>query len=194
MKNQNIVKGVAAAGLLLAIGSLSSNAVAAKYKIDPGHSFIEFSILHLGYSVMKGRFNKLSGGFEYDSANPGSSSIQVEVETASVDTNHAERDKHLRSKDFLEVKTHSMASFKSTGFKPDGDGAMLQGDLTIHGVTRSVSMAVVKIGEGKDPWGGYRAGFKGTLDLKRSDFGMDHNLGPKSDGFELAVFIEGIRE
>lgn len=188
------MKGFVVAGLVAAMGMGSNSAIAAQYKIDQAHSFVEFSILHLGYSVMKGRFNNLKGGFEYDNANPASANIQVKVETASVDSNHAERDKHLRSKDFLEVKTHPTASFKSTGFKPDGDKGMLTGDLSIYGVTRSITMEVAKIGEGKDPWGGYRVGFEGSVDLKRSDFGMDYNLGPKSDAFELAVFIEGIRQ
>ncbi|MES9960508.1 MAG: YceI family protein [Sedimenticola sp.] len=194
MSYRNSVKGFAVAGLVASMGFVAPSAMAANYKIDPAHSFVEFSILHLGYSVLKGRFNKLSGSLQYDSADPAASSISVDVETASVDSNHAERDKHLRNKDFLEVNKYPAASFRSTGFKPAGDKATVQGELTMHGVTRSISMEVEKIGEGKDPWGGYRVGFKGAVDLKRSDFGMDYNLGPKSDAFELAVFIEGIRQ
>lgn len=190
----NTNKKLILAGMSLIFSLSSTSVVAEKYQIDPLHSFIQFSILHLGYSVLKGQFNKLNGSFEYDEDNPGSSSIAVEVDTASVDSNHAERDKHLRSKDFLEIGRFPKASFKSTSFKMEGDSGLLKGDLTLHGVTRQITMNVEQIGAGDDPWGGFRRGFKGSTTLLRSDYGIDYNLGPKSTSLELHVFIEGIRQ
>lgn len=185
----NLARGLIAA-LLVAGGAVQ----AADYRIDPGHSFVRFKIQHLGYSWMWGRFNDVEGNFAYDSANPGASNIELTIQTASVDTNHAERDKHLRSDDFLDVKHYPTATFKSTKFTPDGTGGTLQGELTLHGVTRPISVRVDKIGEGPDPWGGYRAGFLGTASLNRGDFGMRYDLGPKSESMDFELGIEGIRE
>ncbi len=163
---------------------------AAEYKIDPTHSFVEFKIQHLGYSWLYGRFNDIEGDFSYDAKKPGNSRFNVEIATKSVDTNHAERDKHLKGKDFLEVNKFPKATFKTTRF----GGDVLQGVLTLHGVSKPVSILVEKIGEGKDPWGGYRAGFHGTTVIKMSDFGITKNLGPASETIEFELGIEGIRK
>ena len=170
---------------------------AAEYKIDVkgAHASINFKVKHLGYSWLTGRFNDFSGGFTYDSASPEASKIVVEIKTASVDSNHAERDKHLRGDDFLDVKKFPLAKFNSTGFKLKGDNeGIITGDLTLHGVTKSISFPVHKIGEGKDPWGGYRSGFSGITDIKMSDYGITTNLGPASTHVELELHIEGIRQ
>ena len=168
----------------------SLSAVAADYSIDPAHSFVEFRIQHLGYSWLYGRFNDIKGSFSYDAANPVKSSFSVEIGTDSVDSNHAERDKHLRSGDFLDVARYPRALFKSKSF----DGKRLVGDLTLHGVTKEIAIAVEKVGEGKDPWGGYRAGFIGAIKLDRNDFGISYNLGPVSNVMEFELGIEGIRK
>ena len=188
--------------LLLSIGIglilLTTNAVqAASYVIDTegAHAFIQFKIKHLGYSWLLGRFNTFEGDFYYDPADLKESTIDIEIETASVDSNHAERDKHLREEDFLNVKKYPIASFSSTGFKPTTDGAgVLSGDFTLHGVTKNISFQVKLIGEGDDPWGGYRAGFAGTTKLKLSDYGITYDLGPASTHVEIELYIEGIRE
>lgn len=180
--------------LSAALCAATGNASAAEYNIDPSHSFVEFRIQHLGYSWMLGRFNDISGDFTYaPDAGPEAQSIRIKVNTASVDTNHAERDKHLRNEDFLDVDKLSESSFISTGFDGDDSGGTMRGDLTILGVTRSVEFPVKKIGEGDDPWGGYRAGFESRLELDRRDFNMDYDLGPASWTFSLEVFVEGIR-
>ncbi|RDE19787.1 YceI family protein [Motiliproteus coralliicola] len=163
---------------------------AADYKLDPTHSFINFKTGHLGVSWLQGRFNDISGNFSWDADKPNDAMIDITINTASVDSNHAERDKHLRSDDFLDVEKYPTASFKSTGF----DGKTLSGDLTLHGVTKPISFEVSKVGEGKDPWGGYRAGFVGTYDLKRSEFGIDKNLGPAAEVIKLELNVEGIRK
>ena len=181
--------------LAMLIGSVSAHSsFADTYNIDPTHSFIDFKIQHLGVSWLKGRFNDISGTFEYDAKAPTKSSIDIVVKTSSIDSNHAERDKHLRGKDFLDTDKHPTASFKATEFNGDSNKGTLKGDLTLHGVTKPVSLEVTKVGEGKDPWGGYRAGFEGTFTIKRSDFGISYNLGPAAESMDLIVSIEGIKK
>jgi len=179
-------------GLILGAGSTAAGA--ADYQIDPTHSFVQFRVQHLGYSWLHGRFNNVSGSFKYDADKPAESAIDVTIETTSVDSNHAERDKHLRSGDFLNVAEFPKATFKSTGFKGDANGGTLSGVLSLHGVDKPIDIAVKKIGEGKDPWGGYRAGFSGSYVLTRKDFGMTYDLGPASTTVELELGIEGIRK
>lgn len=183
----------------LALGSalFAGQAMAADYVIDTEgqHAFVNFKISHLGYSWLWGTFKEFDGRFSFDADQPEASKVEVNLETASVDTNHAERDKHLRSEDFLDVKKFPQARFVSTGFEDKGDGkAVLTGDLTLHGVTRTVVIDVEHIGQGEDPWGGYRAGFFGTTRLKLADFGITRDLGPASQEVELTLSVEGIRQ
>ncbi len=180
---------------VLALGTAPAVlAEAEKYQVDPAHSFIEFQISHLGVSFLQGRFNDLSGEFTYDPENPSASSVSATVKTATVDTNHAERDKHLRSDDFLDVEQFPEARFESSGFEAQGDAATLQGNLTLHGVTKPITVSVEHVGAGDDPWGGYRRGFVGRTTIKRSDFGISYNLGPAAEEMQLGFFIEGIRQ
>jgi len=192
MQRKHPLLAVLAAALLL-----PGLALADRYVIDTdhAHAFILFRIQHLGYSWLTGRFNDFSGSFEYDENNPSAASVQVDIDTASVDTNHAERDKHLRGEDFLEVDKYPKARFESTAFKQNPDGtATLEGELTLHGVTRPVTIAVEQIGHGPDPWGGYRRGFEGTTRITLADYGIDYNLGPKSKEVKLILSVEGIRQ
>lgn len=184
----------AAAALAAALLAYLPASQAADYTVDEAHSFVQWRIQHLGYSWLYERFNKLSGEFSHDPDKPEASRIMVEVDTASVDSNHAERDKHLRNNDFLDVGKFPNAVFKSTSYSGSADEGTLDGELTLMGVTKPVSIKVKKLGEGKDPWGGYRAGFIGTLLLDRRDFGIDYELGPKSWTLEMELGIEGIRK
>lgn len=181
-------------GLTLSLALALSPAQAATYRIDPGHSFVQFTIAHLGFSLMQGRFNTISGSFTHDDTNPNNATTTVEVDTTSIDTNHAERDKHLRSADFLDVEKHPRATFTSTKFTPNGPNGTLEGNLTLHGVTRTVTIPVTFVGAGNDPWGGYRQGYTGKLTIKRADYGITRNLGPAAEEMELGLFIEGIRQ
>jgi polyisoprenoid-binding protein YceI len=168
---------------------------AADYVIDTekAHAFIQFRIKHLGYSWLLGRFNDFDGTFSYDEANPAASKVEVTIRTASIDSNHAERDKHLRGKEFLEVDKFPQATFVSTGFTENDDKtAVLTGNLTLHGVTHPVSIAVKHIGHGPDPWGGKRRGFEGTTSLKLADYNIDFDLGPAAREVELFLSVEGI--
>ena len=179
--------------------ALLSPAFAAeeKYDIDTegAHAFVQFRIQHLGYSWLYGRFNEFGGSFTYDEEDPGKSRVEVVIKTASLDSNHAERDKHLRSDDFLNVKKHPEATFKSTSFEETGaDTATLTGDLTLNGITKPVTITVSKIGQGPDPWGGFRRGFEGTTSIKLSDYGIKKDLGPASREVELTLSVEGIRQ
>ena len=167
---------------------------AAEYKLDPAHSFIEFEINHLGFSMLHGRFNRLTGKLSYDSASPNDSRIEIDIDPASVDTNHAERDKHLRSDDFLDVEKHPEASFSSTSFVSNEAGGTLTGMLDMHGVSKEISIDVIKIGEGKDPWGNFRVGFSGATELVREDFGIGYDLGPAAKTMQFQFTVEGIRQ
>lgn len=182
---------------LLGLSLLPTITLAETYTIDTkgAHAFIQFRIQHLGYSWLSGRFDKFSGAFDYDEKNPAAASVKVEIDTASIDTNHAERDKHLRSEEFLNVDKFPSARFESTAFKEQADGtATLEGKLTLHGVTRPISIAVEHIGHGDDPWGGYRRGFEGTTRIALADYDINYNLGPKSKELQLILSVEGIRQ
>jgi len=142
-----------------------------------------------------GRFNHFDGNFSYDAKTPNQAKIALEIDMNSIDSNHAERDKHLKNDDFLDVKKFPKASFVSKGIKfSDDENAVVTGDFTLKGVTKTISFDVVKIGEGQDPWGGYRAGFSGTTTLKLADYNITYNLGPASTHVEMGLHIEGIRQ
>jgi polyisoprenoid-binding protein YceI len=191
------MKKILLASLFTLSTALTSVAQAADYKIDVegAHAFVQFKIKHLGYSWLLGRFNDFDGDFSYDAKAPEKSSISVNIDTTSLDSNHAERDKHLKGSDFLNVSKFPTATFKSTKFEPkDENTATVTGTFTLHGVTKNISFDVNKIGEGKDPWGGYRVGFEGKTTLKLADYGITYNLGPASANVENGLFIEGIRK
>ena len=185
------------AALVLGSALAGGQVFAADYAIDKEgqHAFVNFKISHLGYSWLWGTFKDFDGAFSFDAAKPEESKVNVTLKTASVDTNHAERDKHLRSDDFLNVAKHPTATFESTSVKPTGDGtADIAGNLTLNGVTKPVVIAAKFIGEGKDPWGGYRAGFEGTTTLTLKDFDIKMDLGPASQTVELIISVEGVRK
>ena len=185
------------AALLLGSVLSSGAALAADYLIDQEgqHAFVNFKISHLGYSWLYGTFKDFDGTFSYDQEQPEASQVNVTLRTASLDSNHAERDKHLRSADFLNTSKHPKATFVSTRVVSTGEGtADITGDLSLNGVTKEVVINANFIGEGKDPWGGYRAGFEGTTTLQLADFAIKANLGPASESVELTLSVEGIRQ
>lgn len=185
------------ASLVLIAALLSAApASAADYVIDTdkAHASINFRIKHLGFSWLTGRFDTFKGTFSFDEAKPEASKVSVEIDTNSINSNHAERDKHLRGKDFLETDKFPTATFESTAVKLDGDKATITGNLTLHGVTKEVTIDAKRVGGGTDPWGGQREGFTGTTTLPLKDFGINYNLGPASETVELALEIEGVRQ
>ena len=181
---------------MLAVPALfqATPALAADYKIDPSHAFIQFRVSHLGFSVLAGRFNTFDGAFTWDQSAPGNSAIEVTVETASIDSNWAERDKHLRGADFLDVEKFPKAVFKGTKYTGDAKGGKLEGTLTMRGVTKPMVLDVEAVGEGNDPWGGYRAGFKASATLRFKDYGIEYNLGPTAETMAFDLYVEGIRQ
>ncbi len=181
--------------LLAAVIATSASVTAATYVIDDAkagaHSQIDVKVKHIGISWVKGRFNNFEGTFEYDKSKPNASSVQVSIDTQSFDSNHAKRDKHVMSSDFLDAGKYPTTTFKSTSIKSTGEGKVsVIGDLNLHGVTKSITFDAVLIGEGDSPWGDYRAGFEGSVDLKLSDF----NISGKKigvDDFTMNMFFEG---
>ncbi|WIX35035.1 YceI family protein [Salinicola sp. JS01] len=193
-----MLKKTALAALVAAVLPLAQ-AQAADYKIDSEgqHAFIQFKISHLGYSYILGDFKQFSGDFSYDPDAPEQSSVAVKVDVDSLDSNHAERDKHILSGDFLDAGKYPQASFKSTSFQIDDDGeeGEMTGELTLHGVTREVTFDVDHIGGGDDPWGGYRQGFEATTTLNLADFDIDMSKFPEPmRSVDLYVVLEGIRQ
>jgi polyisoprenoid-binding protein YceI len=170
---------------------------AENYVIDTEkqHAFVGFRIQHLGFSWMYGRFNDFQGTFTYDQDDPSKNRVTVTIDPASIDTNHAERDKHLRSEDFLHVKKYPEARFAGTKWEPTGEGtARLTGDLTLRGVTKEITLDIEQVGAGPDPWGGFRRGFLAKTELTLADFGIDYDLGPSAKTMELTLSAEGIRQ
>ena len=185
------------AALILGLSSLSPSVYGIEYEIDTrgSHAFIQFRISHLGFSWLLGRFNSFEGRFDYYERNPSAASVSVTIETGSIDTNHEERDRQLRGEEYLDVKRFPQAHFVSQLFQPDDDGGgLLQGELTLRGITRPITIEVKQIGSGMDPWGGYRRGFEGRTRLRLKDFGIEADLGPAAEYLELDLYVEGIRQ
>ncbi|WP_026111799.1 YceI family protein [Winslowiella toletana] len=184
------------AGLAAALILSTGTAVAADYKIDKQgqHAFVQFRIQHLGYSWLYGTFKDFDGAFTFDEANPAADKVNVTINTNSVDTNHAERDKHLRSAEFLNVAKFPQATFVSTGVKKEGDELDITGNLTLNGVTKPVTLEAKLMGQGKDPWGGVRAGFEAEGKIALKDFNITTDLGPASQEVQLMISVEGIRQ
>lgn len=198
MFKQSILKQSLLALAVSSIGIMSVPALADNYAIDTkgAHASINFSIKHLGYSVLTGRFDTFSGDFSYDPAKPEASTVNVTIDTGSINSNHAERDKHLRSPDFLNVDKFPKATFVSTKVVLGDDKGEFDivGDLTLNGVTKSITIEVEKVGEGKDPWGGYRAGFSGETTITLKDFNVKMDLGPASQTVQLELEVEGVKK
>lgn len=193
--NKSFITGLVLTATLSLFSTIS--AAADQYQIDTKgmHASIHFKIKHLGYSWLKGRFEDFSGNFSYDPKQISNSKVSVTIDTASVNSNHAERDKHLRSDDFLDVKKYPTATFMSDSITEQADGSLkIKGQFNLHGVTKTIEIEASKVGEGKDPWGGYRAGFSGTTRLKLADYGITYNLGPASTHVDLSLEIEGVRQ
>lgn len=179
----------------IAAGALAAPAYSADYKIDTEgmHASINFTVPHLGISFITGRFNDFEGSYVYDEENPENNSISVTVQTESIDTNHAERDKHVRSEDFMNTSEHPTASFSTSSYEDNGDGTgTLTGDLTFYGNTQEITVDVTKTGEGEDPWENYRTGFMGETTIDTEDFGMPSMFG--NIPVELTIYVEGIRQ
>lgn len=156
---------------LLAIAGAAHGAEV--YKVDPGHSHVGFSVRHFGVSNVRGEFKKFESDLMVDETDVTESSIGFTIETASIDTDHEQRDGHLKSADFLDVENHPRITFKSKSISKAGDGEYVAiGDLTIRGVTKEVELSFELAGPLKDPLGMMRLGAEGGVTIDRQDFGV----------------------
>lgn len=173
---------------------VSDDAV-ARYQLDAGHSHVAFSVRHMMISNVRGEFTKLSGLVHYDPERPEETLVLVSVDAASVSTREDKRDAHLRSADFFDVEQFPEITFVSRTARATDGGLDLVGELTIHGVTRPVTLAVEDVTpERVDPWGNVRFGATARTKIKRSDFGMTWNAALEAGGIlvgdEIAIQIE----
>lgn len=153
------------------------------WQIDPAHTDVSFSVKHLMISTVRGRFAGVKGAIVLDEADPTKSSVEVEIDTATIDTRVAQRDAHLRSADFFETDTHPTMTFRSRRVeRVGGNRYRIVGDLTIRGTTRDVVLDATDEGRGRDPWGGDRLAFSATTTIDRSDFGLTWNQALETGG------------
>jgi polyisoprenoid-binding protein YceI len=171
-----------------------------EWNFDLSHSSINFWVRHLMVSKVHGRFLKWSGKLVYDEATPVKSKVEVDIDAASIFTEEPKRDEHLRSADFLEVAKHPTIRFASTEIaRVDDQRLRVEGRLTIHGVTKPVTLEVELGGRVRDPWGGERAGFSARASVSRKDFGLTWNQLLEAGGvavgdkIEIAIEIEAVK-
>ena len=155
---------------------------AGTYEIDPSHSAVEFVVRHLGLAKVRGRFNEFEGTIVIGT-DPLGSRVDAVVNAATIDTRDQKRDEHLRSADFLDVEHHPRLEFHSTGVRQKGPGFQVEGDLTIRGTARPVTLDLEVEGVATDPWGGTRAGFSATTEVDREQFGLTWNQALESGGW-----------
>lgn len=187
---------IAVAGLALStLASAAATAPSGNYKIDPAHSVAYFEVGHMGgISRFMGRFNDMNGDLVVDA--PAKSTIKVEIKTDSIDTKHEGLDKHLKSPDFFNSVQFPSLTFNSTAISLNGAGeGTVAGNLSLHGVTKPVTLKLKQIGSGKGMKGETRVGYVATGSVKRTDFGMGYGVpGAATDEVDLRINIEAIKQ
>jgi polyisoprenoid-binding protein YceI len=170
------------------------------YAIDPSHTHVGFAVRHLMVSKVRGRFAGVSGTINL-APDPLDSSVEATIDMASIDTRDEQRDAHLRSPDFFDVEKYPTMTYRSTAVRPTGKGQWLvEGELTLHGVTRPVPLEVTFEGAGADPWGGVRAGFSAKAEIDREDFGLTWNQVLETGGIavgkkvNIEIEVEAVRQ
>lgn len=168
------------------------------WNVDPSHSEVGFQVKHMGIATVKGKFKEFAGSLTI--AEDGTATATGTVQVASVDTNEAQRDEHLRSPDFFDAATHEQITFTSTAITPvDDETFKITGDITIHGITKPITLEAVFEGSDQDPWGNTRVGLTVTGQIARSDFEMKFNqaLGSGnmlvSDKVKLALDVSAVK-
>ena len=161
------------------------------WSIDPAHSNVEFAVKHLMISTVKGRFGINSGALQLNEADPSKTSVEIEIDAASVDTRQEQRDTHLRSADFFDTAQHPKIVFRSTRVDGDTSGDFtITGDLTIKNITRPVTLKAEFEGEGRDPWGGDRLGFSAEGKINRKEFDQTWNQALEAGGWVVGDDIK----
>ncbi|WP_433246075.1 YceI family protein [Streptosporangium sp. CA-135522] len=171
---------------------------AGTWTIDPIHSEVSFVVRHLMISKVRGRFTAFEGRI-VTGTDPLESGVTATIDLTSIDTGSKQRDDHLRSADFFEVDTHPTMTYRSTGIRPDGDDFVLDGELTLKGVTRPVPLKLEVNGFGPDafaadPFAGARAGFTATGEINRMDFGVSYNGPIPGGGVALSEKVQIVIE
>jgi len=189
------IHGIVCTAVLFLVIGLAGNAQATDdYTIDPIHSGVGFKISHVGLSWIQGRFNSFSGDFTLDPDSPANSSFSMSIKTDSIDTNNKGRDNHLRSPDFFNAKQFPAVSFKSTAIKPIDGGYEVTGDLSLHGVTKSISFALKGGAKAEFPMGKFRTGFTAEFPIKREDFGVGKPGNGLGNEVLATVSFEGVKK
>lgn len=160
------------------------------WNIDNSHSSIGFTVRHMVFAKVHGRFDKWTAKLEMDDANVTASKVTVEIDASSINTNEEKRDGHLKSGDFLDVAKFPHVTFASKRVEKKGDHLHLIGDLTIHGVTKEVSLETEQTGAGKDPWGNARVAFTAKTSIARKDFGLTWNQALEAGGVLVGDKVE----
>ena len=183
-----------AAGALVPMAA-PAFAASVSYKIDPAHTAVAFIVDHIGFSKVIGRFNTVGGDISFDKDAVENSTVNVTIDAASIDTNHAKRDEHLRSPDFFNAKEFPKVTFKSTKIEKTGDKTgKLHGDLTMLGVTKPVVLDVTFNKDGVSPASKLEtAGFSARGTVKRTDFGMKYGAPAVGDDIQLLIEIEAVK-
>jgi polyisoprenoid-binding protein YceI len=172
----------------------------ATWDIDVSHSAIHFFVRHMVISKVHGRFAKWAGTIALDEQDLTRSQVEVRIDAASIDTQVADRDAHLRSADFLDVASYPELTFRSKRIEKDGDRFRVTGDLSLHGVVREVTLDAEFAGTGRDPWGNDRAGFSAKATLDRREFGLVWNAALETGGLlvgekvEIAIELEAVKK
>lgn len=169
-------------GVTLWMNPVSGQAETARYVVDPDHSIVEFKVAHMVISKTTGHFKDYTGFIDMDPEAGTVKTIEATIKTASVTTNQEKRDAHLRNADFFDVEKYPTMTYKMKSYSKAGDGYSAIGDLTLHGVTKEVTLTGNFNGVTKDPWGNIRAGFTAEGKLNRKDFGMVWNKALDSGG------------
>ena len=184
----------------VAVRSIEGTALpeAGSYELDPSHSVVEFVVRHMGLARVRGRFNEFSGTIEV-AEDIHESSARATIDAASIDTRDADRDAHLRSGDFLDVERNPTLEFRSIEVRREGEQWLLDGDLSVAGTTRPVTLAVEFEGGARDPWGNERVGFSATGKLNRDEFGLTWNQALETGGWlvgkevKLELSVEAVK-
>lgn len=179
--------------ITLAFLALPFSAFGASYTIDPAHTYPYFKIKHLGFSTMMGRFNKTEGKMTFDEAK-GTGSVEITIDASSIDTAHEKRNKHLKSPDFLNTAEFPTITFKSTKASIKGGKGTVEGNLTMLGTTKPVTLAVTAMKCGAHPFNKkLLCGFDATATIKRSDFGVKYGLPAIGDEMQLMFEVEAYK-
>jgi polyisoprenoid-binding protein YceI len=172
--------------------------LAGTWDIDPVHSEVSFSVRHMMVSKVRGRFNQVEGQI-VTGEEPLSSSVTVTIDLRSLDTNNEQRDADLLSSNFLDVDQYPTMTYRSSGVRAEGDGYEVEGELTLHGETRPVTLSAEVNGFGPDPFGGTRAGWSARAEIDRRDFGIQTNMPLDGGGVvvgdkvEITIEVEAVR-